>query len=290
MPRSELTFNTYRETGAGPLTIGDVTFTRELRLDSEDIGPAFYVQLPLTGRYESRHRGVDTIVSRHSSAVYVPEGGRFAGRWPAGYRALCVRVEQSAVETALAGLAGDHTGHRVAFSPVMDTQHGYGRSWAELLFFIHRQLALPRGLMGHALTAAPLMDSVLSGFVLAAGGANIGSLVGQVAAARPAAVRTAIELMEADPQAPLTVSLLAARCGVGSRTLQKGFQQHLQMSPMEYLRDVRLRCAHEELRAADPYAESVATVARRWGFNHLGRFAAAHEAKYGEKPLRTLRG
>ncbi|GAA1530840.1 helix-turn-helix transcriptional regulator [Kribbella lupini] len=117
-----------------------------------------------------------------------------------------------------------------------------------------------------------------------------GPLVGQVAAARPATVRTAIELIEADPQAPLTVSVLAAQCGVGSRMLQKGFQQHLGLSPMEYLRDVRLRRAHEELRGADPYVESVAAVARRWGFTHLGRFAAAHEAKYGKKPLRTLRG
>jgi transcriptional regulator GlxA family with amidase domain len=59
---------------------------------------------------------------------------------------------------------------------------------------------------------------------------------------------------------------------------------------MEYVRDVRLRRAHEELRAADPFAASVADVARRWGFAHLGRFASAHEAKYGQKPLSTLRG
>ena len=50
---------------------------------------------------------------------------------------------------------------------------------------------------------------------------------------------------------------------------------------MEYGRDVRLRRAREELRDADPLADSVAAVARRWGFTHLGRFAAAREAKFG---------
>lgn len=59
---------------------------------------------------------------------------------------------------------------------------------------------------------------------------------------------------------------------------------------MAYVREVRLRRAHEELRAADPFTESVAAVARRWGFRHLGRFAAAHEAAYGQTPSRTLRG
>jgi AraC-like DNA-binding protein len=37
-------------------------------------------------------------------------------------------------------------------------------------------------------------------------------------------------------------------------------------SPMEYVRDVRLRRTHEELCDADPFADSVAAVARRWGF------------------------
>ncbi|GAA1530850.1 hypothetical protein [Kribbella lupini] len=55
MCRSELTFNTYQETGAGPLMIGDVSFTGETRLESENIGSAYYVQLPVTGRFESRH-------------------------------------------------------------------------------------------------------------------------------------------------------------------------------------------------------------------------------------------
>jgi AraC-like DNA-binding protein len=35
---------------------------------------------------------------------------------------------------------------------------------------------------------------------------------------------------------------------------------------------------------------SVADVARRWGFGHQGRFAAMHQAKYGQTPLMTLRG
>ena len=130
---------------------------------------------------------------------------------------------------------------------------------------------------------------MLNGFVLAAATEHVAGLSAPVGA-RPASVRTAIDLIESQPQEALTLSLIAQRCEVSPRTLQKAFQQHLGMSPMEYLRDVRLRRAHEELRAADPFDASVAAVARRWGFGHLGRFAAAHEAKYGQTPLRTLRG
>ena len=34
---------------------------------------------------------------------------------------------------------------------------------------------------------------------------------------------------------------------------------------------------------------TVAAIAHRWGFAHLGRFAAAHKKMYGVTPLQTLR-
>jgi AraC-like DNA-binding protein len=34
----------------------------------------------------------------------------------------------------------------------------------------------------------------------------------------------------------------------------------------------------------------VASIAHRWGFTHLSRFAAAYKKRYGESPYLTLRG
>ena len=286
IPQDEVTVSTYRSADLGPVNIGEVTMTGELRLECDDIGTGLYVQLPVAGRFESRHRGVDMIVNGVSAALYRPGGGQFHARWGAGYRALCVRVDMAAVDGALARLLGDRASDRVVLDPVMNTSDGYGRSWAELLLSVNRQLVAPGGLLAQPLVAAPLADSLVNGLLTAATNA----LAVPVVAARPVAVRTAVDVIESDPSAPLTLSALAAHCGVGPRSLQKAFQQHLGMSPMEYVRDVRLRRAHEELRTADPFADSVAAVARRWGFTHLGRFAAAHEARFGQKPLRTLRG
>jgi AraC-like DNA-binding protein len=61
------------------------------------------------------------------------------------------------------------------------------------------------------------------------------------------------------------------------------------MSPMAYVRAVRLRHAHRDLRSADPTDNTVAAIAHRWGFTHLGRFAAAHTTTYGVTPLQALR-
>ncbi|MGW1208066.1 AraC family transcriptional regulator [Streptomyces sp. NPDC002499] len=290
VPQDEVTVSTYRFAELGPIHIGEVDFGDELRLETEDVGTGFYVHVPITGRFESRHRGVDLTVSRLGSALYRPGGGAVSARWPAGYRGLCVRIDMPAVETMLARLVGDRTSRRVSFDPVMNYAEGFGRNWAELLVSVNRQITAPGSLLAQPLVAGPLADSIVNGFLLAATHSHPEALGGPVTRTRPASVRTAIDIIESDPQAPLTLSLLADRCGVGPRTLQKAFQAHLEMSPMEYVRDVRLRRAHEELRGADPATDSVAAVARRWGFAHLGRFAAAHEAKFGQKPLHTLRG
>src|ERR1700751_3172286 len=43
---------------------------------------------------------------------------------------------------------------------------------------------------------------------------------------RPAAVRDAVDIIEATPHVPLTITALAAQCHVSVRTLQEGFHRH----------------------------------------------------------------
>jgi AraC-like DNA-binding protein len=54
---------------------------------------------------------------------------------------------------------------------------------------------------------------------------------------------------------------------------------------MGYLRRVRLVRAHDELHRDGTVG--VAEVAFRWGFTHLGRFAAEYAKKYGDLPSHT---
>lgn len=47
---------------------------------------------------------------------------------------------------------------------------------------------------------------------------------------------------------------------------------------------------HEDLTGGDPARRhTVAEVAYRWGFAHLGRFAHDYRARYGESPSTTSR-
>jgi transcriptional regulator GlxA family with amidase domain len=137
--------------------------------------------------------------------------------------------------------------------------------------------------------AAPLTDAFIQALLMAADHPDRGLIASDAKYIAPQHIRAAVDIIEAEPQLPLTVSSLAARCHISARALQQGFDRHLGVSPMTYLRQVRLRRARRELLDRDPSVETVASVARRWGFAHPGRFAAVYSARYGETPAMTLR-
>jgi AraC-like DNA-binding protein len=103
-----------------------------------------------------------------------------------------------------------------------------------------------------------------------------------------ARVREAEEIMRARATEALTVAGLARAVGVGPRALQLAFQAHRGASPRAVLAGLRMERAREMLRGADPEA-SVTDIALAAGFTHLGRFAGAYRARFGESPSDTRR-
>lgn len=101
-------------------------------------------------------------------------------------------------------------------------------------------------------------------------------------------VKAAEEFMRAHLDEPLTVEAIAGAVGVGSRTLLSAFRDRLDTTPRELLSRLRLERARALLLAAEA-GTSVTEIALECGFAHLGRFAGAYCARYGESPSETLR-
>jgi AraC-like DNA-binding protein len=104
----------------------------------------------------------------------------------------------------------------------------------------------------------------------------------------PGLVRRAERYMIDNAERPITVSDVAAELGVSVRTLQTGFRAWRNTTPNTFFRDVRLRLVRDELRRSGAEATVTAT-AMRYGFSHLGRFAAYYQSAFGETPSVTLR-
>ena len=106
----------------------------------------------------------------------------------------------------------------------------------------------------------------------------------------PPMLRRAIEFMHANCTRDIGMGEVAKALNVTPRAVQYMFRRHLDMSPMTYLRQIRLRRAHRDLLAGDPTRDTVAEIAIRWGFAHTGRFSQVYRTEFGQSPSVTLRG
>lgn len=106
--------------------------------------------------------------------------------------------------------------------------------------------------------------------------------------AHPDTLRRAVTFIDEHCHQDITIADIAAAACVTIRAVQLTFRRHLDTTPTEYLRRVRLNHAHQDLIAADPARDSVTAIAYRWGFPDPSRFAAQYRQTYGVRPSHTL--
>lgn len=279
---------TQRAGALGPLTVLDLAFDVDTWIRCAEERPYYQVNVLAVGRMELLHRGSSVSSSPGLANVCLPEGALAVPRWGAGSRMVALRVNRNVLEDALSEALGRQIATQIEFKPSLVTTKGLARTWMHMFTVLAQEIFRPDSALSQPLVASPFVHSLMYALLFAADHPYRELLGSQAKFVAPQAIRPAVEIMEAEPHLPLTVACLAGRCHMSSRSLQQGFVRHMGMSPMTYLRQVRLRRAHQELLASDPSVETVASIAKRWGYTNPGRFAAAHAARYGETPAVTL--
>ena len=274
---------------SGPITLSDCTYGADLRMHFGELGTAYHVNIPLSGSIQARHRNIDVDGNDDLAVVFRPQGETVVTRWAAQTRGMAVKIDRAAVERTLARTLLHRRSSDNAFESSIDLRSGQARSWTGLLRLLISNLADPDSILRQPIAAMPFAETVVNGFLMLTSPAYREALEQPAEPCRPATIRTAIDIIHAEADTPLTTAQLARRCHVKVRTLQEGFQRHLGTPPMAYLRSVRLARAQAELRATDPTRDTVTAIAQHWGFTNLARFANQYRATYGELPSQTLR-
>lgn len=281
---------TQRTGRLGPITVFDLTSGLDDALRCTDERAYYLTIIPIKGEVELVRESSILTAGPGAGAVCGPQGDLVVPRWHAGGRTLALMIERHVVEDSLSDVVGFQVRSPIAFDPLMQTTQGAGRGLVQMLLMLSHELGQANSALSQPFVAAPLIESVIRTFLLAATHPHWEELTTSASKfLAPKSVRTAVRTIEQHPDFPLTVSLLAAQSHVTERALQQGFRRHIGMSPMAYLRQVRLRRAHQQLIESDATAETVAAVAKRWGFTNPGRFAAAYVTRYGESPASALR-
>jgi AraC-like DNA-binding protein len=271
----------------GPLTVGQLSFAGPVTFRVAELD-AYHVSIPTSGRMQARQGPYEVIGTPSTGVVFRP-GGEVYTEYEGNTGELAVKIEQAALEQELAGLLGHPVEGPIDLPPHIDLTGGPGHSWSRLIRLLRDELEFPESLIYQPLIAEQLRSSVLSGLLLSVPHRYYAELTGPAAAGPPRAIQRVVDAIHDEPERPFTVSDLAGIARMSVRSLQEGFRRHIGCAPMAYLQRERLSRVHDSLRRADPVRVTVAAVAHRWGFAHLGRFASSYRSRFGESPSETLR-
>ncbi|KND57384.1 transcriptional regulator, AraC family [Candidatus Burkholderia verschuerenii] len=104
----------------------------------------------------------------------------------------------------------------------------------------------------------------------------------------PGRIKRAIDFIHAHAHEPIRLPQIAASAALSVRALQNGFLRYRGVTPMQYLKNIRLQRTREDL-LNDQIIATCEQIASRWGFFNFYRFSQAYFAAYGELPRTTHR-
>ena len=165
-----------------------------------------------------------------------------------------------------------------------------GRHWSQTISYVERVISASPLLETAPLARRELGWLVNSAVLACFPNSTLDAESVSYAGDTPQPLRRALAFIDEHAGDPITLNEIATAARLSPRGLQAAFRRHLDTTPLAHLRSVRMQRAHHDLRNAAPGdGTSVAAVAARWGFAHLGRFAIEYRRRFSIYPSQTLR-
>ena len=270
------------------IVLGHLSYGAESHLIAPKLETFYHVNLTIRGRTRST-RGADEVFTDQGTGLVFLPSQPASVYWSDDCLQLAMKIDKEGLERELESLLAKPVTASIEFSLGLDLAQPAVRGFVRALHFLRDELQYESGVGASRLGLSRLESVVLTSLLLAQRSNYSEALHADARRAHPRAVRTVVQMMEAEPACHRSLGDYASAAGVSARALQDGFRRHLDTSPMAYLRDVRLQRVRDDLEAADAATTTVAEVMSRWGFFQLGRSAAGYRARFGELPSETLR-
>ncbi len=246
--------------------------------------PVYYLTVPLTG--------VVRISDGRSTGDYGPGQSHLLHKEdpvdlkaPGDQVCMVLNADQALLESMARRLRGGGTVLN-GFHGRLSLETPAGACFWRYLSFVWRELERSDALFDSPIASRETVDALLVTLLTA--------LQPDMRRSEPdcksRALRCAAEYLAAHISDAVSVSDVAVAAGISTSTLYRAFWKRHGKSPMAFLKDRRLDAVQRALLAADYPTETVTKIAMGYGFYHLGRFAAAYRARFGESPSETLRG
>ncbi|KAB1644843.1 helix-turn-helix transcriptional regulator [Gulosibacter chungangensis] len=267
----------------GPVSIGTFHYAHGVRVDTEPYENWYHVNVALTGAFRTLVGDTRVEANVFRAAVYGPDVPTEFSGFERPTIILAIKMRRRTVEEIAQQVFGGPLTSPVELGTTIDVSHGAGLVWFKLVQRVFNGTAQPGGL--NDALADYLGKTIIEWFLRSTHPAQIAPVLAADELSVFERAKTVIHVSEG---APISLETLAAVSGVSGRTLQNAFRDSIGQSPMQYQLTLRLSKVREVLQHAESGSVQIADIARRYGFSHLGRFAAQYAREFGERPSDTL--
>ena len=279
---------THARTDIGAFAIDDVDLAGDLSAEADPLD-MLIVAWATHGRVACQSDGLSVEASLGDIAVLAQPGQAHVTHCQ-DLRIISVLIEPSLLASVAVGVPARQVQASVRFSSLTPVDAGAEQLWRRTVGYVKNEV------LADDTKATPLVLGQAGRLLAAVTLSTFPNTAIPEAQAHdrtdqhPVLLRRAIEYMESNAANDIAIADIADAIHVTPRAVQYMFRRHLDTTPLQYLRRLRLHYAHQDLVTGDRSNDTVTAIAARWGFMHTGRFAVMYRQTYGRSPHSTLRG
>lgn len=248
----------------------------------------FFVQgFPISGQGEVRWNG-HTVLVDHAAGGIVGGPGSDAGlSYDASFAHLIVKFPPAVLTRKLSALIGRPIDPPLQLTGGSDSNPTHLAGQRRLIRFLAEEIDHAEGSLP-PVALAEIEQSIIVAYLMATEHNYSHWLRGTPLAAAPWQIRRAADYIEQNWDRPITIEALTHVSGTSARSLFHLFKRTYGVSPMIFVRKIRLQRAQSMLSNPTPET-SVTTVGVLCGFSNMGHFARSYYDAFGERPSETLK-
>ncbi|WP_431951659.1 AraC family transcriptional regulator [Nocardia lijiangensis] len=256
----------------------------DVRVASSTGRRSYFVNIGVSGAISAVCGGLRATLDSATAGIVNPGDTQELRPLGADTRFLGLRIDAAMVDQEFTALTGHPPVSTVRFDFALDLAKPKGRAVRLLVRSLLEQLDSGDPLFQRAELQRSQLRCIVTALLLAQPHSHTGDLRDGPQPGHPRTLRTALGFIEANLTDRIGLHDIAAAADCSPRTLSSVFRDRLGLSPMAYVRTLRLERIRAEILTS---TDQVGTIAYRWGVSHLGRFAGEYRDRFDELPSDT---
>ncbi|MGY0498406.1 AraC family transcriptional regulator [Nocardia sp. FBN12] len=245
---------------------------------------SYFVNIGVAGTIEAIRGSLRATLDSMTAGVVNPGDTQELRPLGAGTRFLGLRIDAALVDQEFAALTGHPPVSTVRFDFALDLGKPKGRAVRLLVRSLVEQLDSDDPLFQRAELLRSQLRCIVTALLLAQPHSHTDELRDGPQPGYPRSLRAALAFIDANLTEHIGLGDIAAAADCSPRTLSSAFRDRLGLSPMSYIRNLRLERIRTDILGS---TDQVGTIAYRWGITHLGRFAREYHDRFDELPSDT---